>query len=498
VITKLLNIARGIIGFVRNRTALSVGIAVVVIIVATLVFSGGGDSQYDYVVAEKTNIVQEVNVTGQVKAVQDADLAFEQAGIVSQVLVAVGDEVSAGQMLASLRNSDVEALLSQAEAQVDVEQTTLVTLQSNTRQDLQSSYGDALNTIDNALAKSEDAIRTKASGLFNGSKYTSYYMVGGVCGSVEKTRAEKLRMEAELTLDNWNKEFASLVSPSTEDLDIALAMAKVHLGTVQETVNAINGALSTECTLKDSSLDTARTNMSTAQINISTVTGNIDDLIQTIESNKISTSDVTTQEARVRAAEASVNNYRAQLEKTIIRSPINGVVTKQDARLGETVAVNSPLISVIYESNFEIETFIPEADISKIKNDDPAKVTLDAYGSDELFEATVTAVDLGETVIEGVTTYKTTLRFTQEDERIKPGMTANVDILTASKENVIAVPQRAVITQDGRKFVRILREDGNLEEKTVTTGLRGSDGNIEITEGVNPGDRIVTFIREES
>jgi HlyD family secretion protein len=142
---------------------------------------------------------------------------------------------------------------------------------------------------------------------------------------------------------------------------------------------------------------------------------------------------------------------------------------------------------------FEIEANIPEADIAKIKISNPAKITLDAYGSNVFFEAKVVKIDPAETIIEGVATYKTTLQFSGNDERVKSGMTANIDILTAKAENVIAIPQRAVAQKEnGDKIVKILKDDGVVEERKVTTGLKGSDGNIEITEGIQEGEKIIT------
>ncbi len=115
-----------------------------------------------------------------------------------------------------------------------------------------------------------------------------------------------------------------------------------------------------------------------------------------------------------------------------------------------------------------------------------------------MFSGKVIKIDPAETVIEGVATYKTTVQFTQEDPRIKSGMTADIDILTAEKENVIAVPARAVINKNGQKIVRILvGAENTIKEVEVQTGIRGSDGNIEIIRGINQGDRVITFIEEE-
>jgi HlyD family secretion protein len=174
----------------------------------------------------------------------------------------------------------------------------------------------------------------------------------------------------------------------------------------------------------------------------------------------------------------------------VLISPIDGVVTKQEAKVGEIMAANTIVVSLISESQFKIESNVAEADIAKVKIGNLAIVTLDAYSNDVIFEAGVVAIDPAETMIEGVATYKTTLHFTHEDKRIKTGMTADIDIVTDQRENVIVVPIRAIITKNGDTIVQILKEKKPVETK-VKTGLRGSDGNIEIIEGLSEGDKVV-------
>ena len=138
---------------------------------------------------------------------------------------------------------------------------------------------------------------------------------------------------------------------------------------------------------------------------------------------------------------------------------------------------------------------MPEADIAKVSVGNTSIVTLDAYGRDVVFEAKVVAIDPAETIVDGVATYKVTFQFIEDDERIKSGMTANIDITSDNRENVIAVPQRSIIRKNGDKFVRIL-DGNNVKEIKVETGLYGSDGNIEIIRGINEGDKVITFIEE--
>ena len=83
----------------------------------------------------------------------------------------------------------------------------------------------------------------------------------------------------------------------------------------------------------------------------------------------------------------------------------------------------------------------------------------------------------------------------KEDERIKSGMTANIGILADERHNVIAIPGRAVVVKNGDQIVRVVI-DGEIEERKVITGLRGSDGTVEVVKGLNEGDKVITFVEE--
>jgi len=192
-----------------------------------------------------------------------------------------------------------------------------------------------------------------------------------------------------------------------------------------------------------------------------------------------------------------VQNIKTQLAKTVIFSPINSILTKMEIEVGENASLNVIIISLMSASEFEIEARVAEVDIAKIKINDSAKVTLDAYGSDIIFEAKVVKIDPAETIIEGLPTYKVTLQFIEKDDRLKSGMTADIDILTAQKQEVILIPQRAVISENGDKLVRVLENGNKVKKVIVKTGLRGSSGEIEIVEGLAEGDKVIISIKEK-
>jgi HlyD family secretion protein len=150
---------------------------------------------------------------------------------------------------------------------------------------------------------------------------------------------------------------------------------------------------------------------------------------------------------------------------------------------------------------YEINVDIPESDIAKLKVGDEVVIELDAFGSDHLFAGKVAFIDPAQTVIQDVTYYSTTVSLESNSwvERIKPGMSADVTITTAEKNDVIYIPQRAVKIREAllgevpEKYVEVLINEEEVEEKTVEVGLRGDGGLVEILSGIEDGDRVITF-----
>lgn len=320
-----------------------------------------------------------------------------------------------------------------------------------------------------------------------------------------------------------NNPVSSNIDAALDSLSIALQKVKAALDAVPilySFSSADKTTLETEKANVDSEILTLNTKKQTIAVQKSTNAENTNTGITNVNTNKNTLANaeadltiklsgtlpeqIAAQVSRVESAKANVLNYQAQIAKTIIKTPIAGIVTNQDAKVGEIAPPNTTIVSVISESQFEIETNVPEADIAKINIGNNAKVTLDPYGDEVTFDAVVVKMDPAEKILDGVATYKVTLQFKNKDERVKSGMTANIDIETARISNVIITPARAVVSNDGQKTVRIISRLPNknesvkdlIKEINVKTGLRGLNGEIEITEGINEGDLVIIFIEE--
>lgn len=206
--------------------------------------------------------------------------------------------------------------------------------------------------------------------------------------------------------------------------------------------------------------------------------------------------DIALAEAQVRQAQASLDQINRDIENSIIKSPIDGIITKIDFEIGEQVTASKPVISVLGENDFEIEVLISEADISKMSVEDKAKITLDAFGDDVEFIGKVVFIEPAETIIQDVIYYKVTVSFDPAEREPKSGMTANVVITTAEKKDVLIIPSRAIIDKDNDgKITRVLKND-KIEERSISLGLQGDEGKAEVLSGVSEGEDVVTYVKE--
>ncbi len=517
----------------RRHPWLTAVLVILVLIIGFFVFRPKAKTVPALAAVTRGTIQQVVSVTGNTSPVHDLALAFPVSGQVSQVPARVGQRVSAGQVLAELSHTELSAQLAQAQANLQSAQAKLDQLMRGSRpeaivteratlakaqQDLANYYLSAWDTAQNAEILAEDAVRKQLDSLFNNDEQSNVALSFSTSDSATQNSAQNGRFQSGIELNNWKRELEDAQAAFYPDTGAApaanatlsksiLTKARGHLAIIQNMLSSLTTALGNATNLTDATLTAYRGVVTTARTNVNTAATNISGLSDSISSQEAAVAqtgseldsmlagsdpqDIAAQRAQVAQYEASVALVQAQLGKTVLRSPIDGVVTKQDAKIGQTVAANQSLVSVISADRLEMQANVTEVDIAKIHVGDPARITLDAYGEDVVWTAKVTAIDPAETIVEGVSTYKTTLQFDSLDERVKPGMTANIDIMGAKRENVLFVPARAIVSREGRKFVQVYRPDGTQSEQEVQTGLRGSDGNVEIVSGLLEGESVL-------
>ncbi|NOY67986.1 MAG: efflux RND transporter periplasmic adaptor subunit [Deltaproteobacteria bacterium] len=154
------------------------------------------------------------------------------------------------------------------------------------------------------------------------------------------------------------------------------------------------------------------------------------------------------------SAEASVNQARAALEtidtnlyKSIIRSPINGIVLSRSVDPGQTVAASfqAPVLFTLAQDLTQMELIVDvdEADVARVKSGQKAAFTVDAY-PDRDFPAKITQVRFGPKTVDGVVTYETVLNVGNPDLLLRPGMTATAQIIVKKIKRALLVPNTAL------------------------------------------------------
>ncbi len=198
-------------------------------------------------------------------------------------------------------------------------------------------------------------------------------------------------------------------------------------------------------------------------------------------------------EVDVAALKALLYQAQANREKAIIRAPIDGVVAKINKKVGEQIMPSEKMVNLL-TPHFEITVDIPETDVAKIKLNDAAEITLDAYGDEVKFVGKLVNIDYSATVIQDVVYYKIKVALEETDKEIKSGMTANVVLKTDKRENVLYIPSRSLRSGDNGRFVRVL-VNGQAQDRQIVTGLRADDGKVEILEGLQQDEEIIISTR---
>jgi HlyD family secretion protein len=235
--------------------------------------------------------------------------------------------------------------------------------------------------------------------------------------------------------------------------------------------------------------------------------------------------------AQVKQAEASLNAAELDLKYTTIRSPVNGIVVARNVEVGQTVAASFATPNLFLIANdltkMQVDTNVSESDIGGITEGKDATFTVDAYPGIP-FSGTIRQVRLAPINVQNVVTYNVVVGVDNKDLRLKPGMTANVSIVVAQREDVLKVPNAAIrflppksdqsdssrgerrvgkVDRGGRvsptggtgTLVRTLwkqDEKGELNSVTVQTGISDGLATEILSDELSEGDEVIVGIEQ--
>ncbi len=594
-------------------------------VILLLLIAGGGwfaysrsKSQkplYETIPVIRTDLLQTIEVTGEIKPAARIELAFKNSGTVSKINVKVGDNVNTGDMLAELKSDDVRFAVKNAAAELSAAQANLnaklagettqtirvaetqveqaqaasdktvadlastktttqdslkeaevalQTAQNNlnnqnaiVNQNIQNAYDSARTTLLTALGSINTGLSDgdQISGVDNTAANQTYLNVLGFLDSTSLDRAKASYLTAKDAKVSAEKLVNALTSNSTNDaiqaaaekLQSAITLVQTYLTDVQRVLassltnssftttdltakktmidadrisvstqstsvlGALQGIKNTELTktqtiqqLQDayttaqSAYNTAQTNVDvqvrTAETNVAIQKAALDSAKATLDLKRSGPRavDVAPLRANVDQAQVAYDKTLNDLQNVQITAAATGTISEVLPAIGEQVVANAAAIRMVGTDSYDIEAKVPEADIAKVIVGQTATITLDAYGDEVKFNGTVTAKDPAETRVQDAIYYIIRVEINPSGREVKPGMTANVTITTGEAKAALVIPLRAVHTDSttNEKTARVLKNAGP-EQRTVTLGLKGDEGRVEVLSGMNEGDVVI-------
>lgn len=201
--------------------------------------------------------------------------------------------------------------------------------------------------------------------------------------------------------------------------------------------------------------------------------------------------DIDGARASLGQAQADLARASAEYNKTVLTAPIDGVITKVIVKPGE-ILPSGPAVTLLGNAPFRVEMYVSEIDVPKIQRSQSGSIELDAFRG-TLMKLRASDIDTAPTDRDGVSKYRIKLDFVHLHPELKIGMTGDAEIVTGVRDDVVHVPLRSVLERsDGTQYVRVLGADQKVEERTVTTGMEGEGGDVEVT-GVAEGETIIVL-----
>ncbi len=444
--------------------------------IALIVLLGGGKADADFVTetAKRQDLDRTVAASGVVVSSTDLSLSFESTKMVDSLRVVVGTKVKKGDIIATQKNASERATYQSARGGLLAAQARYdKVLQGNSNEEVALAKVQLQNALrklysDDLIADPQDASDTAQAPVITGT-YT-----GDVEGEyrisfdtftktdVRFTGLEKGTADVDVLPQPLGAKGLRIAFPSkTNDAD---ASWKVLIPNKSGPNYTANKALVEE---KEAALALTRATARQPEIDAALA-------------------DIVSAQAQVDAANAS-------LEKTILRAPADGTITRVDVKVGEVPDALKPVIVLQDVSNLYLEANINETSVALLSLEQPVAVTFDAFGSNKPYQAAISSIDPSATIVDSIVNYKIKALL-RDSENIRPGMTANMTISAAHLTQVLTIPGRALThTPEGAYTVDVLVDARHkkTETRTVEVGLRGDGDVVEIKSGLTDGDQVV-------
>ncbi len=491
----------------RMKIIMTIVLAIIVLIVLT----GGKDDTSVVETVKKQTITRTVIASGKVVSSTDLSLGFEVSDVVRSINVSVGDKVKKGAVIATLNSGEERAAVTSAKgALLSAEARYKKVLEGSSNEEIalaQVNLNNAKKDLENTK-KTQDTLVTSAkrkllsdsliaeslgsnftanapriSGTYTGAEgfYTINISSGGgeyinFSGIETGTAKYSTTTPQPLGTKGLLVVFPSGTS-SSQGGTWTVSIPNTSGSGYVTNLGAYNQAVDT----RDASVSAAESLVAQreAELNLKRATARQPDVDSAL-------ADVIT-------GQAGVESANARLEKKILRAPADGTITKVDIKVGEISTPQKEVVVLQDISNLYLEANIGEGNISTIALGQNVTVSYDALPG-QTFSASVSSIDPSATENGTVINYKIKALIS-DVTGIRPGMTANMAIVTAEIPDVLVLPGRVVQEDEQGEFVSVVTFEKGPKRKTarsaVTLGVKGDGDIVEIKTGVTEGQKVL-------
>ena len=444
-------------------------VGVVVLVVAGLGFVGWQSLSNQQAVAEEpaeTAVIRRgtllvtVEGTGSLAPTAEVTLAFLSGGQVAEILVEEGQVVEAGQPLVQLETDELALQVARSEAALASAEGQLAQLLAGPRPEevaAQEANLAAMQGGVSAAAANRDQVAAGPSAAQIASAET------------QVASAEMEHRSALINYDGINEKDADRKEQARYDL----WAAEVALDAAQTQLDVLLAGANTDA------VRAAQSNVGSAAAQRDAAQAQLDLLLAGSTEEQIQAAEAAVDQARV-----ALDQARLRLQQATLTAPMAGAVTSLGLESGEMVNPGQTVVVLSDLTALEVDVNLDETDVVRVAAGQEAQVSLDAFPGVEM-TGEVTYIAPTAQTRTGVVLYPVTIRLTPGELPVRAGMTADVEITTASQEDALIVPLRAVEVEGERSYVQRLAGD-QIEQVAVELGMV-TETEVEITGDVAEG-----------
>jgi HlyD family secretion protein len=414
---------------IARKVAIAGVAAVAMAAVAAFYFLGSGTSTPQYMTAkvERGNLRNTVTATGALQAVTTVQVGSQASGTISALYVDFNSIVKKGQVIAQLDSSVAKAQVDQSRANLQQARAGL--------QQAQAAVANSRAGVTDAQAKAQAARSTVQNSQ------------AGVSASQANLAVLKAQQDDALSLLRQQEALVKSGVIAQRELDIAKTSYVTAQARYDQAVAQLNQAKLSEQSAASSGVAQSQAQVQQSQAQVQQSQAQVQQAL-----------------AQVQQAEAALKLTEANLSHTTITSPIDGVVVSRDVNVGQTVAasLSAPTLFTIANdlTQMQIIANIDQADIGLVEQAKSVRFSVDAFPGKD-FEGKIQQMRLNPQNVQNVVTYNVVIDVSNPEQKLKPGMTANLIITIDERNNVLKVPNAALRFMPQDASARRSQRQGN-------------------------------------